>query len=471
MFKVLILAAGKGKRMKSEIPKVLHRLLNRPMISWVIETARKLHPDEMGVVLGYKADEVQKVLSEDIKVFIQPELLGTGHAVMCAEDFLNFDGDLLILYGDVPNIKAETLEKMLSKHREESNSMTILTAFFENPTGYGRILRNESGKIVSIVEEADADEETKKIREINSGIYVFKATHLLNGLKYLRNDNKQREYYLTDLVKIFLESGQKVETFLVDNPREIAGVNDRIQLAKVEKLLRLEINYSHMLNGVTIIDPESTFIDPEVKIENDTVIYPSTFIYGNTTIGKKCEIGPFTVIKDCKIGDNVRIVQSNCEDSEIFSGTSVGPFSRLRPGTVLKENTRIGNFVEVKNSILESGVKANHLSYIGDSEVGENTNVGAGTITCNYDGYKKHRTRIGKNVFIGSNSALVAPLKVGDGAIVGAGSVITEDVPDDSLGIARSRQINKEGWARKWRMKKEKEVQGLNPEKEDAKKK
>lgn len=471
MFKILILAAGKGKRMKSEIPKVLHRLLNKPMISWVIETARKLNPDEIGVVLGYKADEVQKVLSEDIKIFIQPELLGTGHAVMCARDFLNFDGDLLILYGDVPNIKAETLKKMLSKHKEENNSMTILTTFLENPTGYGRIVKNELDKIVSIVEETDADEETKKIKEINSGIYIFKTQHLLDGLRYLKNDNKQGEYYLTDLVKIFLESGKKIGTFLIDNSQEVIGINDRIQLARAEKLLRLEINYNHMLNGVTIIDPESTFIDPEVKIEIDTVIYPSTFIHGKTTIGKGCEIGPFTVIKDCTVGDNVRIIQSNCEGSEILSGVSVGPFSRLRPGTVLKENTRIGNFVEVKNSILEPNVKANHLSYIGDSEIGENTNVGAGTITCNFDGYRKHRTLVGKNVFIGSNTALVAPLKIGDRAIIGAGSVITQDVPDDSLGIARSRQVNKEGWAKKWHEKKKEEVQGLKPEDSDAKKK
>ncbi|MCD6546042.1 MAG: bifunctional UDP-N-acetylglucosamine diphosphorylase/glucosamine-1-phosphate N-acetyltransferase GlmU [Thermotogae bacterium] len=468
MLRILILAAGKGKRMKSNIPKVLHKLLNKPMISWVVNTAKKLNPESIAVVLGHKAEEVRRILDEDINVFIQSELLGTGHAVMCAKDFLKFDGDVLILYGDVPNVKVETLKEMIEKHRMENNSMTILTTFLSNPRGYGRIVRNDSGKIISIIEETDADEEIKKIKEVNSGICVFKASDLINSLKYLKNDNKQGEYYLTDIVKIFLDSGKNVGTFLTEDPNEILGINDRMQLSKVERLLRLRVNEEHMLNGVTIVDPESTFIAPEVVIEMDTIIQPSTIIYGNTKIGRGCEIGPFTIIKDCTIENNVKIVQSNCEGAWIFSNTSIGPFARLRPKTTIKENVKIGNFVEVKNSIIEQDVKAGHLSYIGDSEVGEGTNIGAGTITCNYDGFMKHKTKIGKRVFIGSNSALVAPVMVGEGAIIGAGSVITEDVPNDSLGLGRARQVNKKGWAKRWREKKEKEVQGLKPKNKDA---
>lgn len=469
LLRILILAAGKGKRMRSRVPKVLHKILNKPMIKWVIDAVKSIETDDIGVVLGYKADEVKEVLLKDnFKIFMQPELLGTGHAVMCAREFLKFNGNVLILYGDVPAITSETLNKFLEKHRVEKNSMTILTTMLNNPTGYGRIVRNNSGDIVSIIEETDADEKIKRIKEVNSGIYVFDSRDLLEGLDYLKDENEQGEYYLTDLAKIFLSLGKPVGTFVAENSTEILGINDRIQLAKVEKILRIRINEKHMLNGVTIVDPENTYIDPDVRIGIDTVIYPMTIIQGDTKIGENCEIGPFTMIKDCVIHNNVKIIQSNCERAKIFSNTSVGPFARLRPSTVIKENVKIGNFVEVKNSMIEKGVKAGHLSYIGDSEIEEDVNIGAGTITCNYDGFKKHRTKIGKNAFIGSNSALVAPVNIGRGAIVGAGSTITEDVPPNSLALGRSRQINKENWAKHWKAKRKKEVQGENSPKKYA---
>jgi len=459
LFRVLILAAGKGKRMKSKTPKVLHKILNKPMIQWVVDTARSIDSDDIGVVLGYKADKVKALLDDDIKIFIQTELLGTGHAVMCARRFLEFDGNVLILYGDVPTITSETLNKFLKKHEEEKNSMTILTTVLNNPVGYGRIVRNDSNDIISIVEEVDADKEIRKIREINSGIYVFKSRDLLEGLNYLENKNKQGEYYLTDLVKIFLSLGKSVGAFVTENSVEVLGINDRVQLARIEKILRMRINEKHMLNGVTLIDPESTYIGPDVEIGIDTIIYPMTMIQGNTKIGENCEIGPFTIVKDCIIHHDVKIIQSNCVGSEIFSNTTIGPFARLRPSTVIKENVKIGNFVEIKNSTIEKGVKAGHLSYIGDSEIKEDVNIGAGTITCNYDGFKKYKTKIGKGAFIGSNSSLVAPINIGEGAIIGAGSTITEDVPPDSLALGRAKQVNKENWAKHWKNKRKKEVQ------------
>lgn len=439
--KILILAAGLGKRMKSKYPKVVHKILGKPMISWVVETAKNF--GKVGVILGYKAEIVQNFLPDDVDIFIQNEQLGTGHAVMCAKNFIDENDDLLILYGDVPFISKNTLEKLIDEHKNKNNEVTILTAILENPSGYGRILKEKNGKI-RIVEEKDADENIRKIKEINTGIYVFNGNFIKKNLDNLNNKNAQGEYYLTDVISF----ANKVSTIMVDDFIEVTGINDRVQLAKVEKEIRKRINTKLMYEGVRIIDPDSTFIDPSVVIGKDTVIYPFTIIEGNTIIGEDCEIGPMTHIKDSKIGNNVKVIRSEVEKAYIDDDVSVGPFSRLREGTHLKTKVKIGNFVEVKKTTVGENSKAQHLTYLGDATIGKNVNVGAGTITCNYDGKNKHPTFIDDNSFIGSNSSLVAPIKIGKNSLIGAGSVITEDVPDDSLALGRARQIIKENWVK-----------------------
>ncbi|MGC8903302.1 MAG: bifunctional UDP-N-acetylglucosamine diphosphorylase/glucosamine-1-phosphate N-acetyltransferase GlmU [Fervidobacterium sp.] len=441
--KVLILAAGLGKRMKSKYPKVVHEVLGKPMINWVVDLGKNF--GEVGVVVGHKADIVKKYLPNDVKVYVQEPQLGTGHAVMCAREFIVSDDDLLILYGDVPLLSKETVEKLISEHEKNRSQVTVLTFVTDNPNGYGRIVRNH-GKL-RIVEEKDASEEERKITEVNSGIYIFSGKFLLDNLDKLSNDNAQKEYYLTDLVGV----AETVSTVLLDDITEVLGVNDRVQLAYLESIAKKKVLEKHMLAGVTIVDPSSTFIGPDVQIGVDTIIQPFTIIEGKTIIGEDCEIGPYTHIIDSVIANNVKVLRSEVEKSTIENNVSVGPFSRLREGTVLKENVKIGNFVETKKSLIGKNSKAQHLTYLGDAIVGEDVNVGAGTITCNYDGYRKYPTYIGDGAFIGSNSSLVAPVKIGKGAITGAGSVITEDVPDDALALGRARQIIKEGWAKKKR--------------------
>ncbi|SHH31535.1 bifunctional UDP-N-acetylglucosamine diphosphorylase/glucosamine-1-phosphate N-acetyltransferase GlmU [Thermosipho atlanticus] len=438
--KILILAAGLGKRMKSKYPKVVHNVLGKPMINWVIETAKNL--GKVGVVLGYKYEEVKKVILNNVEIFIQNEQLGTGHAVMCAKDFIDENDDLLILYGDVPFITVETLEKLKNEHEIKNNDVTILTAILENPSGYGRIIRE--GNKIRIVEEKDANDEIKRIKEINTGIYIFKGEFIKKNLANLNNKNAQEEYYLTDIISF----SNKVSTVLVEDILEVTGINDKFQLALLEKEMRRRINTKLMLEGVRIIDPENVYIDATVKIGKDSIIYPFTFIEGETVIGEDCIIGPMTRIKDSKIGNNVKIIRSEVEKATIEDNVSVGPFSRLREGTHLKENVKIGNFVETKKSIVGTNSKAQHLTYLGDATIGNNVNIGAGTITCNYDGKNKHPTFIDDNAFIGSNSSLVAPVKIGKNSIIGAGSVITNNVPEDTLALGRARQINKEGWVK-----------------------
>lgn len=426
--------------MKSKYPKVVHNVLGKPMINWVIETAKNL--GKVGVVLGYKYEEVKKVILNNVEIFIQNEQLGTGHAVMCAKDFIDENDDLLILYGDVPFITVETLEKLKNEHEIKNNDVTILTAILENPSGYGRIIRE--GNKIRIVEEKDANDEIKRIKEINTGIYIFKGEFIKKNLANLNNKNAQEEYYLTDIISF----SNKVSTVLVEDILEVTGINDKFQLALLEKEMRRRINTKLMLEGVRIIDPENVYIDATVKIGKDSIIYPFTFIEGETVIGEDCIIGPMTRIKDSKIGNNVKIIRSEVEKATIEDNVSVGPFSRLREGTHLKENVKIGNFVETKKSIVGTNSKAQHLTYLGDATIGNNVNIGAGTITCNYDGKNKHPTFIDDNAFIGSNSSLVAPVKIGKNSIIGAGSVITNNVPEDTLALGRARQINKEGWVK-----------------------
>lgn len=439
--RVLILAAGLGKRMKSKYPKVMHKIMNKELVNLVIETAKKLNPSKIGVILGYKSELVEKILPTDVEIYYQDKQLGTGHAVMSAKEFLN-DEDILILYGDTPLITETTLKNLINKHKETHADATILTAILDNPSGYGRIIKDKDGNFIDIVEDADTNNEQKNIKEINTGFVIFKGSKLLFGLDKIKPNNKQGEYYLTDVPKHL----DYVETYLLEDHSEVLGINNRIQLAEAEKIMRKRVLNKLMINGVTIIDPETTYISPNVEIKQDTIIHPMTFIFGDTTIGEDCEIGPMTKINNCKIGNNVKIIRSECEEATIENNASVGPFSRLRTGTVLKENVKIGNFVETKKSIINKNTKAQHLSYLGDATIGENTNIGAGTITCNYDGKNKHKTFIGNRVFVGSNSSLVAPLKIEDDVLIGAGSTITNDIPKGSLALGRARQINKENW-------------------------
>ncbi|MCD6449386.1 MAG: bifunctional UDP-N-acetylglucosamine diphosphorylase/glucosamine-1-phosphate N-acetyltransferase GlmU [Thermotogaceae bacterium] len=447
--KVLVLAAGLGKRMKSKYPKVVHKIMGKEMINWVIDTASKIG-SEIGVVAGHKADVVKKVIPSHVKVYIQKEQLGTAHAVMSAKEFIDPEQDLLILYGDVPFIKEETLKNMWKVHKNTDADVTILTAVMNDPAGYGRIIRDETGKFIKIIEEKDLTEEQKKIKEANMGFYIFKGEKLLEVLPKIKNDNAQKEYYLTDAPALL----DKVSTYAIEDVFEVSGINTRKQLIELEKEMRMRIIEKLLDEGVTIIDPETTYIQPMVKIGKDTIIHPMTFIEGNTVIGEDCEIGPMTRIKDSTIGNRVKILRSEVYGATIEDDVSVGPFSRLREGAVLKKKVRVGNYVEVKKSTLEENVAAQHLSYIGDTFVGKNTNIGAGTITCNYDGEKKNPTFIEENVFIGSNTALVAPVRIGKDALIGAGSVITKDVPPGALALGRARQVNKKEWVYKRRKKK-----------------
>ncbi|MBM7558966.1 bifunctional UDP-N-acetylglucosamine diphosphorylase/glucosamine-1-phosphate N-acetyltransferase GlmU [Marinitoga litoralis] len=446
--RVLILAAGLGTRMKSKYPKVMHKIMGKELVNWVIDTAKKLNPSKIAVVLGHKSDLVEKILPDDIEIYYQKEQLGTGHAVMSAKEFITNE-DVLILYGDTPLITVDTLKNLINKHKETKANATILTAILDNPTGYGRIIKDSQGKVLSIVEELEATEEQKKIKEINAGFVIYKGDKLLEGLSKINANNNKGEYYLTD-VPIYIDN---VETYVLNDFSEVLGINNRVQLAEAEKIMRKRTLNKLMLNGVTIIDPDTTYISPDVEIGQDTIIHPMTFIFGNTIIGEECEIGPMTRINNCKIGNFVKIIRSECEEAVIDNNVSVGPYSRLRTGTHLKENVKIGNFVETKKTVVNKNSKAQHLTYLGDATIGENVNIGAGTITCNYDGKNKHKTIIGDRVFVGSNTALVAPVNIDDDALIGAGSTITEDIPKGSLALGRAKQVTKENWVYKKREK------------------
>lgn len=444
--RVVILAAGKGVRMKSSLPKVLHPVCGKPMLLWVIEIAQKLS-EHVCVVLGHAAEQIKQVLPPNIVTRIQQEQLGTAHAVMSAQDFIDPNDDVVILYGDMPLLKDETLKKVVGQHKNDENDVTIVSTLMTDPTGYGRIVRDSSGNFVKIVEETEANEQEKTIKEINTGVYVFKAGALLEALPKVRPNNTKGEYYLTDVVGLM----RKVNVYRVDDWKQFLGVNDRVQLAFAQKIKQLEILERLMLNGVTVVDPQNTYVDADVEVGCDTIIYPMTFLLGKTKIGEQCVIGPMTRIENCFVGNRVRIISSDCVGATIEDDVSVGPFARLREGTVLKPNVKIGNFVEVKNSKIGSRSKAQHLSYLGDATIGEDVNIGAGTITCNFDGKRKNPTFIEDEAFIGSNSCLIAPVKIGRGAFVAAGSVITEDVPEWSLAIARCRQVIKPEWVIKKR--------------------
>lgn len=445
--KTLILAAGEGSRMKSKLPKVLHKVMGITMIEHVIFAARNAGSDDVAVVVGFKGDEVKESLKDDsLKFFLQDKRLGTGHAVMCAEDFIDEDKDVLILYGDTPLITDKTLKKLLAFHKEENNGVSIISAIVDNPEGYGHIIRDENGKFLKNVEHKDATDDEKLVNEINTGVYVFKGSSLKAALKKLTNDNAQGEYYLPDTLEILLKDGEGVNAMAVKDVSEFYGVNSRVQLAEASKIMKNRINSFHMENGVTIVDPENTYIAPTVKIGMDTIIHPGTVLEGETVIGEDCEIGPYTKFVDVIVENGASVKFTSATEAEIGKASNVGPYAYIRPNSKIGENVKIGDFVEVKNSVIGKGTKVSHLTYIGDSDVGERINFGCGTVTVNYDGKKKFRTTIKDDAFIGCNTNLIAPVTVEKGAYIAAGSTITKDVPEDNLAVARSRQQNLSGW-------------------------
>lgn len=444
--KTLILAAGKGTRMKSDMPKVIHKVNGVPMITKIIDTLSGLNPEENILILGHKKEEVLKVVGENCDYVLQTEQLGTGHAVIQAKEKLKgYDGDVMILYGDTPLLRESTLKSLYEYHKESGAVTTILTSIYENPFGYGRIVK-EDGLVKAIVEEKEATEEIKKIKEVNAGVYCFNSKELFKALDKIDNNNEKGEYYLTDVIGIQVSENKKVQSFILEDKMEILGVNSKVELAQAGKVLRDRKNRELMEEGVILIDPETTYVEESVKVGRDTVLYPGVVLQGKTVIGENCEIIGNSRIIDSVLGNNIRVESSVIEESILEDGVTMGPFAHIRPKSLLKEKVHIGNFVEVKKSTLEKGVKAGHLTYLGDAQVGENTNIGAGTITCNYDGVNKFKTVIGKDAFIGSDSMLVAPVNIGEKALIGAGSVITKDVPSNSLAVSRSKQIIKTDW-------------------------
>ena len=445
----LILAAGQGKRIKSDLPKVLHKVCGKEMVNHVIDTLRKGNVEDINVIIGKGAELVKEnTKSRNVSYSLQEEQLGTGHAVKCAIDFLkNKKGTVAVFNGDSPLIQEETIKELFKAHKESGNSATILTSILDDASGYGRIIRNEN-EVLKIVEHKDCNEEELKVKEINSGMYCFEIESLVECLDNLSNDNSQGEYYLTDVIGMMKEKNQKVGA-LVINHEETLGVNSRVQLAEVEAILRKRINNKHLENGVTIIDPNTTYIGIDVEIDQDTIIYPGNVLEGNTVIGKNCMLYPNSRINNSVIGEDVEIQSSVILESEIGNNTTVGPFAYIRPQSVIGKNVRIGDFVEIKKSTIGNNTKVSHLTYVGDAEVGEGCNFGCGTVTVNYDGKNKNKTIIGNNSFIGCNTNLISPVKVEDNTYIAAGSTITDDVKSGELAVARAKQRNIAGWVDK----------------------
>ena len=446
----VILAAGKGTRMKSALPKVLHAVGGRPMLRHVMTAAEQAGAKRTIVVVGFGGDQVQAKIGAAAEYVLQAEQLGTGHAMMQVQPVLaGFSGTILLLCGDTPLLTDKTLLALVAAHQQSGAAATVLTAMPADATGYGRILRNESGQVLGIVEQKDATPEQKKIGEINTGIYCFEAAPLFAALAGLTCNNAQGEYYLTDVLAILAQAGQQVGAVEVSDFQETLGINSRLQLAEAEAILRRRKLVELMDSGVTVMDPASTFVDATVSVGEDTVLYPFTWLEGETTIGRDCRIGPNSRIADSQLGDAVTLHFSYAHECKIAEGVTVGPYVHLRPDTQLATGVKVGNFVEIKNSLVGQGSKVPHLSYIGDTDIGSGVNIGSGTITVNYDGKKKHRTHIGDDAFIGCNTNLVAPVSVGAGAYIAAGSTITKDVPVGALGVGRARQSNIAGWAEK----------------------
>lgn len=450
--------------MKSKRPKVLHEVAGRPMVRYVVDAVRRAGAERIIVVVGKGADMVRAALADaDVEFIEQAEQLGTGHAVMQAAPALrNFAGSVVVTCGDAPLLRAETIAALLSEHERAGAAATILTALVDNPAGYGRIIREsgasdgaEAGKILRIVEDADATHEERRIREINSGTYCFRAPELLAALERIVPDNAQGEYYLPDAVQVLVQQGRLVQAVTAADADEVLGVNTRVELARAEALLRRRIVREWMLAGVTVVDPETVYIDAEVRLSPDVTLLPFTFLRGATYVAEDCRIGPHAEIEDSILEQGATVERSIVRGSRIGRGASVGPYSFVRPGTELEEGARVGAFVELKQSRIGPGSKVPHLSYIGDAEIGRDVNIGAGTITCNWNGFEKNKTFIGDGARIGSNTNLIAPVRIGKGAFTGAGSSIHRDVPDDALALERSEQKIIEGWAVRRRQKAE----------------
>lgn len=443
----LVLAAGEGRRMKSRKSKMIHVICGKAMIQWVYDSVEGAGIKDSIIVVGQKAEQIIDCMGDKVRYVLQEKQLGTGHAVKQAEQyFKDSSGYVLVMYGDTPLVTSDTLSRTIEYHKNGNYAATVITAEMEDPTGYGRIIRDADRNIMHIVEHRDATSQEKAINEINSGMYLFSAGKLSEALKEMNNCNDQGEYYLTDIIGILIGKGQKVGAFKTGNSDEIRGINDRVQLQQASDILRKKVLTGLMLSGVSIIDPGSTFIDAGVEIGMDTIIYPGTIIEGGTKIGDDCVIGPNSRLVNIQTGNNVKINSSIALDSIIGNDAQIGPFAYIRPESRIGNKVKIGDFVEVKKSVIGERTKISHLAYIGDAEIGENTNIACGVITSNYDGRKKSRTVIGSNAFVGSNVNLIAPVIVNDNSYIAAGSTITEEVPENALAIARCRQENKEGW-------------------------
>lgn len=448
----VLLAAGKSTRMRSRTPKPLHPLCGLPLTRHVVEACRGAGIARTVVVVGHEAQRVRAGLGIDVEYALQAEQRGSGDAVRAAEETLRgFDGAILVLAGDVPLLRAETLTRLLSHHQTTGAAATLLTAHLPDATGYGRIVRAADGSVLRIVEEKDATPAERALTEWNPSLYCFRADALWNALRDVRPNNAQGEYYLTDVIGILTAGGARVEALATDDVREVLGVNTRVELAQVTQTLRERLLRDLMLSGVTITDPATTYVDVSVTVGIDTVIEPHTFLLAGTRIGEECVIGPYSRIVMSEIGDRTAVLASQVVESVLGDDVKVGPYAHIRPHCRLANGVKIGDFVELKNATLGEKVSASHLAYLGDAEVGARTNIGAGVITCNYDGQKKHRTTIGEGAFIGTNATLIAPVTIGDGAYIAAASPMPEDVPADALAIARERPTIKPDWARKKR--------------------
>jgi len=446
----IVLAAGAGTRMKSKTPKVLHKISGVPLVGHVVDLLEDIHATKTSVVIGHGKEKVESYLSErSVNIVYQEQRLGTGHAVMMAQDTIEEDEDVLVLTGDTPLLRVSTIESLLAHHHNGNYDGTVLTAAFEDPTGYGRIVRNDAHLITGIVEHKDANEKERAIKEINSGIICIKGGLLKRFLNELKNDNVQGEYYLTDVIGLLSENDYRVSGYVVEDTTEIMGINNRVQLSEADEIHQGRLKKAHMENGVTFLSPSSTYVEKYVKIGADTLIEPGTVLRGKTVIGEDCVIGPNADIVNTEVKDNVEVKQSTLLDSFVDAHTKVGPYAYLRPKSHIGQHVKVGDFVEVKNATIGNGSKVSHLSYIGDGDVGENVNIGCGVVFVNYDGVNKHRTTVKDKAFVGCNVNLVAPVTVEEGAYVAAGSTITKDVPEMSLGVARARQKNIEKWVEK----------------------
>ena len=447
----IILAAGKGTRMKSKLYKVLHPVCGKPMVEHIINRVEETNPSEIVTIVGHGADKVKAQLGERSQYALQAEQLGTGHAVIQAAEFLKGKkGTTLVISGDTPLLTTETLDNLFEYHQGKGASATILTAHAEDPTGYGRILRDHVGIVDRIVEQKDATPEEAHVKEINTGTYCFDNELLFDALENLNTDNAQGEYYLTDIIEILKSNGKNVAAYQTNDFNESLGVNDRVALAEANRLMRERINRQHMMNGVTFVDPQSTYIDADIQIGAETVIEPGVYLKGQTVIGENCLITSQSQIEDSVIEDNVIIKSSVVEQSIVRNGADVGPFAHLRPKAEIAEKAHVGNFVEVKNATIGEGTKVGHLTYVGDATLGKDINVGCGVVFVNYDGKNKHHTTVGDHSFIGSSSNIVSPVEIGAHSIIAAGSTITENVSEHEMAIARSRQVNKENYAKKF---------------------